>query len=135
MKKIFYIDGGCKGNQQLNLSKRKMVAVVVDETGHVLIEKTESGGSNNIAELLAAKEALFWCMSHHVYEVEIRTDSQNNIAWIEGKNVGKKLNDRNAVILLKNTIRACRMHVYVDFKWIPREENLAGHYLEAKYGG
>ena len=55
-KTILYADGGCSGNDQPDLSKRKMVAVVSDEHGTVLIEKHEHGGSNNIAELIAVKK-------------------------------------------------------------------------------
>ena len=48
-KTILYSDGGCSGNEQLDPSKRKMVAVVSDEHGKVLIDKHVEGGSNNIA--------------------------------------------------------------------------------------
>jgi ribonuclease HI len=132
-KQILYTDGGCSGNEQLDLTKRKMVAVVSDETGAILVEKVQQGGSNNIAELLAVKEALVWAVTQKFHEVEIRTDSRNNLAWTFGKNVGKKINDRDAVLALKSVIDSCRNAVRVEMKWIPRNSNLAGKYIEQKY--
>ena len=132
-KMILYTDGGCSGNEQLDPSKRKMVAVVSDEHGTVLIDKHVEGGSNNIAELLAVKEALSWCIANKIGDVEIRTDSRNNLSWVLGKKVGKKINDRNAVIVLKTSIDACRSQLSLFLRWIPREQNLAGHYIEKKY--
>ena len=132
-KTILYTDGGCSGNEQLDPSKRKMVAVVSDEHGTVLIDRHVRGGSNNIAELLAVKEALLWCIANKIGDVEIRTDSRNNLSWVLGKKVGKKINDRNAVIELKTSIDACRSQLSLFLGWIPREQNLAGHYIEKKY--
>jgi hypothetical protein len=66
--------------------------------------------------------------------VEIRTDSRNNLAWVLGKRVGEKINDRNAVLTFKNAIDACRSELELVLTWIPREQNLAGHYIERKYG-
>jgi ribonuclease HI len=133
MKAILYTDGGCSGNDQLDLSKRKMIAAVSDEQGTILIDKHEEGGSNNIAELLAVKEALLWCVANKIGDVEIRTDSRNNLAWVLGKKVGKKINDRDAVLALKTSIDASRSQLALSLKWIPREQNLAGHYIEQKY--
>jgi len=130
---ILYTDGGCAGNEQRDCSKRKMVAVVSDDQRHILIDKHQEGGSNNIAELLAVKEALLWCIANKIGDVEIRTDSRNSLAWVLGKKVGKKLNDRDAVLNLKAAIDACRSKVNLTLTWIPREQNLAGHYIQHKY--
>jgi ribonuclease HI len=132
-KTILYTDGGCAGNEQPNWSKRKMVAVVSNEQGHVLIDRHQEGGSNNIAEFLAVKEALLWCVANKIGDVEIRTDSRNNLAWVLGRKVGKKLNDRDAVLDLKAAIDACRSKVNLTLTWIPREQNPAGQYMEHKY--
>ena len=129
---ILYTDGGCTGNEQRDCSKRKMVAVVSDDRGQILIDKHQEGGSNNIAELLAVKEALLWCVAHKIGDVEIRTDSRNNLAWVGGK-IGKKLNDRDTVLNLKDAIEACRSKVNFTLTWIPREKNYAGHYIQRKY--
>jgi ribonuclease HI len=132
-KTTLYADGGCAGNEQRDCFKRKMVAVVSDDQGHILIDKHQEGGSNNIAELLAVKEALLWCVANKIGDVEIRTDSRNNLAWVLGKKIGKKLNDRDAVLNLKTAIDACRSKVNLTLTWIPREQNLAGHYIQHKY--
>ena len=110
-----------------------MVAVVTDDMGSVLVEKTEEGGSNNIAELLAVKEALMWCVARGVKEAKIVTDSRNNLSWIMGKRVGKKINDRSKVVYLKSAIEALRQSVDLDLVWRPREGNKAGEYIERKY--
>lgn len=130
---ILYTDGGCLGNEQRDLSKRKMVAAVANEQGRILIDKHQDGGSNNIAELLAVKEALLWCVANEIRDVEIRTDSRNNLAWVGGEKVGRKLNDRDMVLDLKAAIDACRSKVNLTLTWIPREKNLAGHYIQRKY--
>jgi ribonuclease HI len=129
-----YIDGGCSGNGQLDMSKRKMVSVVSDKKGRVLVEKTDTGGSNNIAELIAVKEALMWCATHDVKKVRIHTDSKNNLAWVYGNKVGKKVNDRARVMNLKTAINALRQEISMELVWVPRDDNLAGHYIEQNYG-
>ena len=134
MKIILYTDGGCAGNDQRDLSKRKMISVVTNQFGDVLVDKHQEGGSNNIAELQAVKEALLWAITHNYDEVEIRTDSRNNFAWVFGKKVGKNINDRVTIMILKTAIEAVRQTLK-DFRieWIGRDLNLAGHYIEQKY--
>lgn len=132
MKTILYTDGGCHGNANPDLSKRIMIVAVSDEAGNVLVDKTQEGGSNNIAELLAVKEALMWCVTHNVDDLELRTDSMNNLAWVDGR-IGKKLNDRNAVLVIKSAIDALRLSVKLEMVWVPRENNKAGHFIEEKY--
>lgn len=133
IKTILYTDGGCSGNDQLDASKREMIAVVSDSNGNVLVETQVHGGSNNIAELLAVKGALVWATGHSYEAIEIRTDSRNNLAWVAGR-IGNKLNDRGVVMDLYNRINRLRERVQVDLVWIPRDVNLAGQYIEARYG-
>lgn len=130
---ILYADGGCMGNEQRDCSKRKMFAVVCNDQGHILIDKHQEGGSNNVAELLAVKEALLWCVENKIGDVEIRTDTRNNLAWVGGKTVGKMLNDRDTVLNLKAAIDACQSNINLTLTWIPREQNLAGHYIQRNY--
>lgn len=129
MALTLFVDGGCYGNQLADLSQRQMRGVVTDAKGRVLVEFQAQGGSNNIAELRAVREALEWCAMHDVREVEIRTDSMNNFSWTKGKPPGKKINDRAAVLKLQAEIHAITT---VNFRlvWVPREENLAGFHLE-----
>lgn len=133
IKTILYTDGGCSGNDQPDASKREMIAVVSDSNGNVLMETQVHGGSNNIAELLAVKEALVWAKEHGCDAIEIRTDSRNNLSWVAGR-IGNKLNDRGTVLDLCNSINRLRERFQVDLIWIPRDANLAGQYIEARYG-
>ena len=130
-KPVLYTDGGCSNNCQLDVSKREMIAVVTDSTGAVLVERFQHGGSNNIAELLAVKEALAWAKDHGWDAVEIRTDSRNNLAWVAGR-IGDGLKYRNAVLDLYEKISRMRQDVDLNLVWIPRDENLAGRYIEEK---
>jgi ribonuclease HI len=129
---ILYIDGGCSGNQFIDKNKVKMISVVSDEQGNVLSEENNIGGSNNIAELIAVKNALSYCFKEGILDVEIRTDSRNNIAWVYG-NVGKKLVDKELVLKIKEHIIELLKSIKLKLVWIPREENIAGHYIENKY--
>src|SRR5215831_4089737 len=103
---ILYTDGGCSGNQQRIIKDRNMVAVVSDAAGKILIDRQERGGSNNIAELLAVKEALEWCVANSLADVEITTDSKNNLSWVQELNIRKKIYDRNTIFALKASIDA-----------------------------
>jgi ribonuclease HI len=130
--KILFTDGGCSGNEQRDPKRRQMIAVVTDENGSILVEKTREGGSNNIAELLAVKEAMAWAVDNEHDQIEIRTDSKNNLAWVLGTNVGKKINDRDAVLALKSSIDSLKRTVKIKLVLIPRSRNKAGHYIENK---
>lgn len=135
---VLYVDGGCSANGQLDMSKRRMVAVVTDEQGVVLNERQQAGGSNNIAELIAVRDAIWWAREHEKVSVgdtlEIRTDSQNTVAWVFSKKVGKKLNDKATVEALRAEINILRSGLELKLVWIPRDDNVAGHYIEATYG-
>ena len=130
---ILHTDGGCSGNGQLDITKRKMVMVVTDLCGNVLIEKEEDGGSNNIAELIAVREALNWCIKNGYKEVEIITDSKNTMSWVWNKKVGKKINDRERVMDIKSVIDEYLKEIKLSLQWKPREENWAGIHIENKY--
>lgn len=110
-----------------------MIAVVSDDKGNVLVERKEKGGSNNIAELMAVDEALKYCIKNNIANVEIRTDSKNNFAWVLGRKVGKNVNDKSKVMQIKESIRQARTKVYLHLKWVGRDSNLAGHYIENNY--
>ncbi len=127
-----YIDGGCDGNQTTDIAARRMVSVVTDAAGVVLSEHYESGGSNNIAELIAARDALQIAVHAGQSAVQVFTDSRNNLAWIFGRKVGKHINDRPRVLALKSEIDFLRARLTFDLTWVPREQNIAGHYLDAR---
>lgn len=131
-----YIDGGCSGNNQPDMTKRRMIAAVTDSEGQILMEDQILGrGSNNIAELWAVMLALTWCVRCDVRMVRIYTDSRNNLSWVFGRKVGQSINDRETVLKLKAQINdlRCEGGIVLELFWVPREQNLAGHYIEAKY--
>ena len=126
---ILYTDGGCTGNEQLDASQRAMSAVVSGADGTILVHLTRSGGSNNIAELQAVELALRWATDNGHKAVEIRTDSTNTLAWVQGR-IGRKMNDRNAVLEAWSRTNLLRRDADLTLHWIPREQNLAGQFLE-----
>lgn len=129
-----YVDGGCSGNGQLDATKRRMIMVVAQADGQVVFEETESGGgSNNIAELLAVEAAYRWAASQRLTGITVYTDSQNNLSWANGKRPGRDINDRSRVVRIQERIAGLRMTVQPTLKWIPREQNVAGHIIERKY--
>ena len=128
---ILYIDGGCSGNGQHDLTKRRMVSVVTDEAGIVLSETLTAGGSNNIAELLAVRDASRWCGMQGIHQAHVMTDSQNNQSWTFGTKVGMGINDRPTVMAIKAELTAAFVAGFdLTLTWVPREQNLAGHYIE-----
>lgn len=126
---VFYIDGGCLGNEQKYLSLRRMISVVADDKGNVLQEIKNDGGSNNIAEFIALKYALQYAINHGIGAIKIITDSKNNIAWFNGKKIGRKVNDYAQTKAIKDEIEILKTSVKIEIEWKDREENLAGHYI------
>ena len=59
----------------------------------------------------------------------IRTDSTNTLAWVQGR-IGRKMNDRNAVLEAWSRINLLRRDADLTLHWIPGEQNLAGKFLE-----
>ncbi len=131
---VLYVDGGCSGNDQRDVLRRRMVAVVTDARGAVLSNAEYPGGSNNIAELMAVRDALVLAASMAIGSIVVRTDSRNNFAWVLGRKLGPKLNDRTAVERVRATIAELRTTVSLRLEWVPREQNLAGQYIEKTYG-
>src|SRR4051812_5566388 len=111
-----YIDASC--NMHVPRDQRIMKAVVTDETGIVVVEKILKGKSNNIAELWALAEALVFASQCAMPEVQIYTDSRNNLAWVAGR-IGNKLNDRQAVLALHQFMSTLRSNLPTTITWIP----------------
>jgi ribonuclease HI len=130
---ILYTDGGCSANWQKDMSKRKMVSVVSDAAGLPIWEKHLQGGSNNIAEIVAVWGALKCCQRMGISTVEIRTDSQNNVAWCKSFRCSTKVNDALTVTNILSAIQTLTKTIAMNLVWIPREENLAGHYIEERH--
>ena len=130
---IFYIDGGCSGNAQKDMSLRSMISVVTDCFGAVLSEISRPFGSNNIAELYAFTDCLSYISSTEITDCEIYTDSLNTIRWVKSRKPSKKINDIVTVHRLLQEIGELSKKVSYRLYWIKREENLAGHYIENKF--
>jgi ribonuclease HI len=130
--KIF-TDGGCSNQIDPDHTKRVMRIVVTDENGTVLVDKTKTGGSNNVAELWAVTEALLYvknCESPADQKIaDVFTDSTNTLAWIDGR-VGDNINDKTAVSHLLTAVYRLRGKVKLKLTWIPRKQNVAGIYME-----
>ena len=132
MKKL-YIDGGCSNNGQKDISIRKMISVVTDDGGTVLTDIEGFGGSNNIAELIALREAIIWAIKNKLDEVQIISDSKNTLAWYRNGVKNKKINDYQRTVAILEEIKTLRKLIKIDLRWLPREDNLAGHYIENCY--
>ena len=128
-----FTDGGCSNQIDPDHSKRVMRIVVTDENGTVLVDKTKTGGSNNVAELWAVTEALLYVNNCDIPAdqkvADVFMDSTNNLAWIEGR-VGKNINDKTAVSHLLTAVYRFRKEVRLTLTWIPRKKNIAGIYME-----
>lgn len=131
---VLYVDGGCSGNGQRDLAQRRMVAAVTDADGTVLRKMASDGGSNNIAELWAVKLALDVAVERGLTAVEVRTDSQNNLSWVRRPLRNRRINDYDMVMRIKGEIDRLRADVALTLVWVPRERNLAGHYIERTLG-
>ena len=130
---VVFTDGGCSGNGSRDVAARRMISVVTDQDGRVLSEHFAEGGSNNIAELLAVRDAVVYCVRAGLAIVEVRTDSRNNFAWVFGARVGRGVNDRARVLALQGEIRTLRESVRMTLCWVPRDDNAAGRYLEQNH--
>lgn len=117
-----FTDGACSNNQR-SQDKRQMRIAVTDDDGTVLVEKT-------MKELWAITEAMLFAKRCAITDLEIFTDSQNNLRWLTGR-VGDGVNDRTAVLNLLKAINNARRHVTMTATWIPRKQNVAGIYLES----
>jgi ribonuclease HI len=127
---LLFVDGGCTGNGLRDRSKRTMRHVVLKADGTIVSLQTTPGGSNNCAELLAVHDALAYCVNAHIGRVEIRTDSRNNLAWVYGSRISPTINDTQLVRSIRARIDALRTRVAMRLVWVPREKNIAGHFLE-----
>jgi ribonuclease HI len=124
----FYVDGGCRGNNFTDESKRTMRAVVTDDAGTALIDLEKSGGTNGIAELWALVEAMIIARHAKLTEVQIYTDSTNLIGWV--KTTPVHLLDRAEYKNLFSALDNLRKKIQLNIDWIGRDDNLAGRYIE-----
>lgn len=131
----FYCDAGTANNGQKG--KQETIVVIANQKGEVVFEKHIGDYSNNEGEILGIIASL----KEFVKDEPISVLSDSNVAvnwanrgWttVNEKNYKKgKLTERHKkYIQMANELLIKTKSVV---SWIPREENLAGHYIEKKY--
>ncbi len=119
-KQTFYCDAGTQNNGQFG--NQKTVVVVTDVTGKVLVEEHIGDKTNNEGELIGILKATSLAPSHSV----ILSDSQLAVNWAKGRYKTRIDRLKPLVTEVKNAVK----EKGVEVKWIPREENQAGIYIE-----
>ena len=131
-----YCDAGTRNNGQKG--KQDTVVVVCNEKGEILLENWIGDFSNNEGEI----QGIIACLRDYSDEkpVHVFTDSQIARNWaINGWTPvhQKRLEKEKLTSRHKSFIESAH-ELYIKtgstITWIPREENLAGHYIEAKTG-
>lgn len=147
--KIIFTDGACKGNQQKDISKRKMYWCFVDSSrkdlpndpirrnfhiGTAVGAQTKyKVASNNIAELLALLECLKYCANsiQKYDDILIRMDSTIVSLWIKSGKVKSTVNAPEFTqMVLDDVVERISKFSNIKFEVISRDDNLAGHKLE-----
>lgn len=121
--KVYFSDAGTAGNG--NFGHQKTIIVVTDAKGKVLIEDWVGDKTNNEGELIGITRAARLAKP----ESTIYSDSKLAVNWITLKSTTK-------IERLKPTIYDAVFAVQarkINLVWIPREQNLAGHYIEEKH--
>jgi ribonuclease HI len=119
----FYCDAGTKNNGQFG--NQKTVVVVTNAAGKVIVEEWIGDKTNNEGELTAIIRAAGKIPRGAL----ILSDSDLAVKWVQGKYRTKV--ERLKPLIYDATTAVTSKDIKV--RWIPREENLAGHYIEKKY--
>lgn len=131
---IYYVDGQSIGNEQKGFVRRARIAVVhlwsADPDEARVYWKDVGDKTNNEAEYLALIEAL--SMVPKGVKSEIRSDSELIVRQMEG---GYKVKDPELKPLWEQAGTLKARHGLVGLKWVPREENYAGRWLEGAWPG
>lgn len=122
--KIYYTDAGTKNNGKFGYQETRIV--ICNDTGTVIHEEEIGDKTCNEGEVTA----LIWAMDNLPRPLHLMCDSQLAVNWAKGSYKTK-------IERLKPLIKKLRLALAeseADLEWIPREFNLAGHYIEEKYG-
>jgi ribonuclease HI len=131
----YYCDAGTANNGQKG--NQKTIVVIANEKGGVVFEKQIGDYSNNEGEILGIIASIREFAKDK--PVSVLSDSNVAVNWanrgwttLNEKNYKKgKLTERHKkYIQMANELLVKTKSVV---SWIPREENLAGHYIEEKY--
>ena len=132
---LIFCDAGTKNNGQKG--RQQTIVVVCDKQGTILMEKWIGDYSNNEGEILGIIACLRDFSSNK--PAEVRTDSKIAANWaVNGwtkyheKQYRKgKLTSRHKKFI--DLAHELYLKTGSTITWIPREENLAGHYIEEKH--
>jgi ribonuclease HI len=131
---IVFTDAGTSKNGQKGFQKTRIC--IFDSKNKLLLDEYIGDYSNNEGELAAIGRAL------QIEKVkEIKTDSQTAKGWVtKGWTKSKeKLLSKGKLTLRHKAMITKANYLWTTaglpkITWIGRELNLAGHYLEEKYG-
>lgn len=131
MTKVIYVDGACSGNPGPMRIAVFSNYLHINRVMDALSEDGNNVGTNNIAEYHALIYAL--AIAQHIEDdVVIRSDSKLVVEQVNGnwkvKNPKLKTFCKDARILID--MRKQLFNVSTELRWLPREQNLAGHMLE-----
>lgn len=135
---VLYTDSGTKNNGRFGNQETRIV--VCDCFGKVLYEEFVGDKTVNEGELLAIAAAL---KKFGRRKLKIFCDSQLATNWVTGRFKVSQI--ERLVPYILNAKKLYKPYTPPDLfgrgrrgrhdlEWIPREYNLAGHYLEEKYG-
>ncbi len=120
---IFFCDAGTKNNGRFG--HQQTVVVVTDGTVKVLVEEWIGDKTNNEGELIAIARAAAKASRGSM----ILSDSDLAVKWVGGK-YRTKIERLKPLIYDAMTATKAKD---ISVKWIPRDKNLAGHYIEQKH--
>lgn len=124
---LIFTDGGTINNGQSN--QRSFIAVWQGKKGRLICEKDIGDKTNNEAEYIALITALEWAKGKNIRRAIFKTDSQ-----LIKKQIGFEWGVRAShLTFYRDKARKLLMEIDGLLRWVSREENMAGIYLEEKY--
>lgn len=139
--KEYFVDGGCSGNPGpmriaiLTTDKDLYMPQHTDPPyegtyGDNKIVMDTGEGTNNQAEYIALYAALYYAHSDKANEFVIKSDSKLVVEQVNGNWKVKDQKLKELYDEVQKLLANIRSEKKVSIKWVPREENLAGHMLE-----
>src|SRR5262245_15374220 len=122
--RVLYTDGGSIGNGRVD--QRARMAVFDAELGRIVVDADLGALTNNEAEYRAIEAALDYAETERLGPAELRSDSQLCVHQIRGEWKVKEPRLLPSVERARSKLAANRGRI----TWVPREQNLAGRFLE-----
>lgn len=121
-----FTDAGTANNGKFGY--QKTIIVITDEFGKVLHEEWIGDKTNNEGETLA----IYWVLKN-IKDPEIFTDSKIALNWsTRAVSKGDRLRKPVRIVELRDLV--FKEYKGTPITWIGRDFNLAGHYIENKFG-